>query len=317
MLAFADCGADYKNYEHFFLHSLEPQYWITGEMERGFLLLLAMVRLFTDNFAVFHVLWATAMLSIVFCTIRHYKDVIHVGYAMFAFSALYCIQSMNIMRIFFAAAIVLYATRYLINRQSGKYCVMILLAMMIHISSVVMLLPLVFVWCFPSRRRYFLKFVVFILGFFIIYLLKNLIFGGNILGYSYGLNQDFSFGIANVIYHIPLFVLFLKIKNNKHFDSRVNIIFFTLIMMSFVVGWISYFVNLIGRMYVYFESIYVLFPAYYFNSLPSDNGKEKKRFFTNRGLYVTLFIAVVVLKAFMWTEYFETDMTMPYSWIFN
>ena len=317
MLAFSNCGTDYPAYEEFFLNSLNPEYWIAGEMERGFLLFFAIVRFFTDSFEIFHIIWATVMLLLIYKTFVYYKNFIHTGYAMFAFASVYCIQSMNIMRIFFAAAMVFYATRYLLNKQYFKYTVAIVITSFIHISSIVMLLPLVFLMMFPSPKKYLFKTFVFVVAIFAVFAARSFIFGGNLMGYTYGLNAGGSLGVANIIYHIPLIIFFVVANKSDVFSKEANKVFFVLMMTSFAVGFLSYYIDLIGRMYVYFESVYVLFPAYYLNSWKTDKALDKSQKMSNRFIWATMFIVVMLLRVVLSIEYFVPDQTMPYTWIFS
>lgn len=313
VLAFSSCGADYITYKKVFEDSLSLQYWTNARIEKGYILLNALVRIFTDDFKVFHALWASAFLYIIYKVILYYKNEIDVALAIFSFSSLYFLQSMNLMRIYFAMALSMVGFKYYLENKYKKCLICITVNFFIHRSSVCLIIPVIMARLFRSRKSIWMKILVTIMIFVGIYMLRFYIFSGTWLSYEYTATTTTIVGAANIVYHIPIFILLVYARKEKKYNQEKVRLFIIYALMSFLFGNLAYIVTIAGRLFVYFAPVYILLPAYVL-----DNGKGTFR--VHRNYYVTykdflklIYVIYIVFRSFMMTEFFYLDKIMPYT----
>ena len=318
VLAFSTCGADYAAYERIFNSSLDPSYWAVARVEKGYILFCAIFKAIGINYKVFHMIWAFVFLLLIYMAFSYYKDHIDVGIAVLAFGGLYCFQSMNLMRLYLAMAFTVVCYKNYMEDKKARYLIDLIIALFIHRSSICLMIPLAFSIIFPSRRSVLVKVISsgLVIGAF--YMFRGYIFSTmSLFDNAYALTESTSFGIANIIYHIPLAIMLVYAYKKQKYESDAFQKYFIMFLCSFIIGTVSYFVSMLGRMFVYFAPLYMLFPAYV---VSRENESETKRFVLkvdSISLIKIMYIAFILFRAFMMTEFFYTDQIMPYTSIFS
>ena len=315
VLAFASCGADYWAYTNCFSNSLNPSYWGSKRIESGYVLFNAVIRVFTNNFEVYHAVWAFVVLLLIYSTIFRYREYIHPGLAVFGYANLFYIQSMDLMRISLAAALMFWGYRFIEKNSYWKYGIVILLAMTIHTSAIISFLPLMIVVFIRQRGYLFLKSLVLGLFLVVVYVLRNSIFG-SLFGYQYLANNQVRFGSAAFVYYVPLILLLIYIYRKKLFFSDEDVsrgnLLFIFTMSGFVINLMSYIVTAAGRLSCYFMIPYMILPSYFLYLL-----KQKHSKYLHKIIFVVCIIAFIAFRGYMLFEYLQTDATAPYTNIFG
>ena len=316
VIGFSTCGADYLSYERIFLNSNNIAYWRTSRIERGYLVLNFVIRLITDKFIVFRVLWALIFLLLIYSTIIYWENNIDVGMAVLSFTSIYCLQSMSLMRMYLAMAITMWGYKYYAEDKRRKYLVTVLVAMTVHLSAICLMLPLVFSSVLRSKRSIWFKVFISIVTLAFIYSFRNVLFSNPLIIQQYSVRSSPSLGLAVLVYHVPIVVLLIYSFMNS-VDQESNRLYLIFMLCSFVFGMAGYMVDILGRIFVYYAPLYIIFPS----TLFSDR-KGKLRIVDGHCLFGVLHalrimtIVFIVFRAFMMTEYFISDKIMPYTSLF-
>lgn len=307
-LGLASCGADYTSYERIFNSSIDPSYWSETRMEIGFLVFNIICKLIFQEYWIYHIIWAIVMLSLIYSTISKYRRIINPGFSILAYSCIFMIQSLDLMRINLAIAIVFFGIRYLIEKKYLKYIVTIFVAFLFHKSALCMYIPLFVILLFKNRTRYITKSIVLIGGSLIIIAIRDFLFNGKFLGYQY-LSVDGSIGLAAFVYPAPIILTLLFVRNRNRkllYDGFANSLI-TIFISSIAIHFISYFVNVFGRLMFYFTYQYMVLP-YYLVSETFENGTiGTKKYNLYRKLWMVMFVFYFIFRAIMMCEFLETD----------
>lgn len=315
VLAFANCGTDYAAYKNCFVNSLNPSYWANKRIESGYVVFNAIIRFFTADFEIYHAIWAFVLLYLVYSTIFRYREYVHPGLAVFAYANIFYIQSLNLMRIYLAAALIFWGYRFLEEKKYLKYGVIIVIAMTIHTSAIICFLPLMLLIFIRHSGHLFLKIASMVVFLVAVYVLRNSIFG-NLLGYGYLANNTVSFGAAAFVYYVPLILMFALIFRKKWAldveDAELTNTFFIMTISGFAIYLMSYIVTFAGRLSCYFMLPFVFFPSYFINHL-----KQYKKSYLFRVMCIVFILVFMAFRGYMLFEYLQTDSTAPYTNIFG
>lgn len=159
--AFRDVGVDVPMYKSIFLDSTS-RYADTYGIEPGFLILNKVLRIFgvSADFAI--AFFSVATLWFIFKSILHYADQLNIGISVLAVCCLYYFPSFNMMRMYFAASIMLYGFRWLLEDNLRKYLCYFFIASLIHYSAVIFLPVAMGILMFQYSEKIF--FLLFSLG---------------------------------------------------------------------------------------------------------------------------------------------------------
>lgn len=318
VIAFSTCGADYVSYERIFNSSTSASYWAEARVEKGYILFNAIFKAIGLNYTAFHMIWAFVFLALIYKTIIYFEEDIDVGIAVVTFGAVYCFQSMNLMRLYLAMAFTVMSYKYYLLGEKHKYLISLIIAFFIHRSSVCLFMPFVFSIFFRAKKDVWIKIsaAIFVLG--TIYTFRELIFSTlSLFDNSYSLVESPSFGIANIIYHIPIAILLCYSYKKKKYNKNIFQKIFVMFLCSFIIGTTSYFVTMLGRMFVYFAPLYMFFPAYVVNRRSHSNVHKFAIKPDMLSLLKLMYIIFVIFRGFMMTELFYSDQIMPYTSIFT
>lgn len=125
-------GIDRSAYAYFFrISSFGNTY---KDIEPGFRLLMAIIKLFTSNEYIFLGIIGFSTVALVFKGIWDLRDKLPVGLAVFLFAGQYYFQSFNLMRMFFAMSFLIAGAKLVFEGKHGKYLLLIAFSATIHYS---------------------------------------------------------------------------------------------------------------------------------------------------------------------------------------
>lgn len=316
--AFANCGADRKTYGWIF-EEVNIEQLFDGWQEPGFILFNLLFRVLGDNPRIIYVAISTVTLVLVYMTLYRVKEEISIGFAVLGYVTLYYVQSLSLMRIYMAAAILFWGVPYLLKQNYIKYGIVILGATMIHYSALAMFLPWIFL-CFLKHRRY--KMNLHIAAVFACFgiVFAGLVMFAPILGnitifsrfqrYLEGISFN-GIGVMQFIYYIPICILVALVYNKCSENYRKIFIAFT--YSAFFIGVLSYLIPMLGRMSALFHIIYLFIIPYILKIL-----KENLQCRGRKGAIVYYIICLSVVGYYYLRfliyigEYAFLDSVVPY-----
>lgn len=307
--AFRDIGADLSMYRMIYLRSLNDWESSAG-MEPGFLLLNAIIR-----FSGLNEYWGIGIISfisyyLVYKTIYVNRKFVNVGLSVLAFTALYYLQSFNLVRIYLAAAFLLYTSKYLFKLEYKKYAICVLIAIAIHYSSCLMLVPLFLFFIFTHKRKYF--YTAFIATCVIIYFATSIIDSIPVFSryerYVADGTKDTNIGFMHFFINVPIFLLYFYARHKKIKSTYLSVLW-VYSLMSLTFGVLSYKILMFGRSLVYFNILFILCIPYVINRLKRQHDQFYKLIYSSYVIYL-IFRFIVYLYSFL-----TSDGIMPYHMI--
>ncbi|MFC5406785.1 EpsG family protein [Cohnella soli] len=242
----------------FYMHAYEVNdfswYAILQQKDIGFNLLQKLLKEITDDPQLLIFLMALFTNILIVAALYRYSRLFEVAVFIYITSGAY-IVSMNGMRQYFAAAIVIAATKYLIKGRWKPYFAIVLLAAVFHQSALIML-PIYFL----VRRRAWTvsSFVLLSMAVVIVFgfnQFQNLLFAA-LKDTSYGEYQQFQEGGASVIrvifYALPLFVAYFGRDKLRKLYPNIDV-FVNLSIIGVVIMIISTQNWIFARMAIYFS----------------------------------------------------------------
>lgn len=260
-------GVDDNNYNRIFDQIKENGIWnyfMQTKLEPGYALANYIVGLFTDDFQVF------IFLSSLIPTILFYKAIEyerkHVNYflVIFLYGTVLHLYFFSITRLFIAASIVTYALRYVFEKKSFKYVMLVLLATTFHYSAIWMLLLLYFSTEKEEKPRdkkktYIIAIVIFPIALAIFFnVIVPMIGTGKYEGY---ITQEVSGFSISDLDTLPFIILSLIFEKSISKDNPRIKIYNFMYALSLIIAIYSKFVG-IGRLQWYLSfSLCIILPS--------------------------------------------------------
>lgn len=307
--AFRDVGADLQMYRMIYSRSLND--WNSSEgMEPGYLLLNAVIR-----FSGLNEFWGIGIISfisyfLIYKAIYDNRRIINVGLGVLAFTALYYLQSFNLIRIYLAAAFLLYTSKYLFKLEYKKYAICILVTIAIHYSSCLMFVPLFLFYIFTKKRKIF--YITFLATCIIIYFATSIIDSLPIFSryerYVADGTKDTNVGFMHFFINVPIFLLYFYAHHKKIKSTYLSVLW-VYSLMSLTFGVLSYKILMFGRSLVYFNILFILCIPYVLNRLKRRHDQFYMLIYSIYVIYL-MFRFIVYLYS-----YLASDGIMPYHMI--
>ncbi len=318
LLACSACGKDYETYNMLFQNAFNWDYIVEyHDLEVGFACLNFFIRIFTDNVDIYNGILAFIFLFLIFSTLFKLKDRVHFGWAVLAFACIFFLQFMNLKRIYLAAAICFYGIPYILKNQKFRAILTVLIAMSIHASAVVMLIPLLIYWAVSKKFKWWQLALGTVVGILVVYVFRYQIiaisFSSRYDG-KYGIEET-GFGLAQIVYHIP--IIWLLVKNRwqqKEVSTRLGLVY---ILCSAAVSTMGYFIVAIGRMFTYFMFPFMMAPSLVLTERRLRNNPERWVLHKGDLVYLIAFIYFVFRLYMYCSTMLFTDGLMPYVNIFE
>lgn len=280
-----------------------------SSVEIGYRLFTVFIRMFTDNYGVF--LFVSGIITILplLFILKKYQEKLDISWYFIFYFSVYYIGTFSPMRSSLAASIGMIVFAEMIEGRKIKSLLFIILAASIHITSLVLLVPFLIFFSKKLRKKQ----VVFItmLIFFFVYFERASIF--NLMAgsdrYSIYVNDSIvKFGLEQLVYYIPLFLLYYYGQKYDN-DSNISKISFAYLITGFLMGMIGYVVPILARMQSLFLP-FVFVVGYYGKII-----KKNKGFIV---LFNVICIFYCVLRFWMYiSQYYNLEDIMPYTNIFG
>lgn len=311
-----EVGTDFLGYQRYF-DLIEAG--LEAPAEPGFIFISKVILYLNLNVQVLFLTFSILTMIFLYKGIKYYSDneylykpVLYVLLLLYTF-----FPSLNVVRQILAAVVLLYASRYIINRSMLKFVFWVLVASLFHSSSVVFV-ALYFIALKNFRR--FTMITLLIISLFLAnagiitssleYIHYNLNFldvGGYIEKYlesSYNA-KEFNFGI---VFSINFFVLiiFILLKDRLITNERTQLIFnfHYLYILSYILAIDAFAFSRFN----YFFGIYMAISISRFGIL-FDNESRKIVEYVILGLYSLLYLYVIIFQ--------PAHDIIPYDFNFN
>ncbi len=296
-----DVGTDYFSYVRYF-ERIESG--LSSPAEPGFNIISSIVSTLNMNSQVVFLVFSILTMFFIYKGVKYYADdkyfykpVFYIIFIIFTF-----IPSLNGMRQALAAAIVLYASRFIIEKKFFRYIVWIFIAIGFHFSSIIFI-----AFYFVINRKYktvillsilFITFVIARLGLIntiLEYILANYKFldvGGYIDNYlksSYN-QREIQFGIVFYINFLVL-VLFIFLQDRIRKDSKDTLVFNMFFLYVFS-GVLSMGAPMLSRLTYYF-SIYMAIYIPKFTTIFNKKSQKTIEYILVI-LYSALFLFIII-----------------------
>jgi transmembrane protein EpsG len=307
---FRNVGADFEAYEIEFLNSLSIEHIRSTTIEPGYILFNALIRLLTSNFLIFIIIITTLTLGLIYKTLLYFSEQLDLGMAVLIYSSLFYFQSYNLIRIYFASAILFYAFRYLVEKKYVKYLMILVLTTSIHTSAILMFIPFLII-LYMQKNKYLIivTLFAFISSFYAFgNVLATINFFERYQTYLQGFtNPRIGLGLLSV--HIPVLILVHLSKRWIKDEYLMNLLFIYT-YSGFTIALLGYSIPMIGRMSAYFLYQFVLL-------IPLVNRQLKFKS-VKTVVFKTMVYGYLSYRLFLYFyEYLYLDKIMPYKTIFG
>lgn len=278
--------------------------------EYGFILLNIFIQYFTRNAQ-----WLIVVTSFIYSfvlvrTIVKYSDNTAISIMVLFFSCLY-FASLNNVRQAIASVIIFSSFPHILNGKFFKFCIYLLLALIFHLSAIIMIVPF-FIINIKFIKRYFLFFAA-LATFSLPILCKILEWCLLSTKYAYFFNSAFNNGRAtkvNIIYHLFFFLLSCVFSYKQRMKDKTAYVLLVMQFFAFWVSAVSLFISIsemIMRVTLFFQIFQIfLIPHLY----KIQDGVAEKVLIVGAyfSLYAIYMIYYIVIKNY--------HAVLPYQWIF-
>ena len=269
-------------------------------VEIGYRILNVIVRKFTDEYWIFILICSLITIIPVIHMLKKYADQIDLPIAVLLYVTCYFFNCFSPMRQAMSASLAFYGFDAMVEHRYGKAIVWVLLASSIHISAIIFIVP-IFITMAKLIDRKFIGTGLVCLFILLWAERQSLINFFAVDSGRYAMYDAFTtvdVGFEQVIYYIPLFLIFIfgrKNDNNKSIE-RVSFIYLC--------------IEALGRFNISFVSFIIIIPYYCLCF--------KKRFPKYRILFnfAVVFYCIARFVIFMLNYYNSQDL-MPYTNIFG
>lgn len=252
-----EVGNDTSTYLLFFDKAVSLKWDIIGSnyFEKGYVIYNILISYITQNHRMFIII-TSFIFSI--CTIKFIYNysknpflslLIYIGLLFFYYS-------MTMLRQFFAMVIILYAFKFVQNRNLLKYILSVIFASLFHSSAVIAIFIYPLYECKVNKRTLALIFTASIGGIIFIPKVINIILGflgrGNFYTNKIGSN-DIANVLYTLVYLLMFFILYVLVgKNNKN-KTKTEIDFYLLMLLvSSAINGIAINMNVLSRLAMYY-----------------------------------------------------------------
>lgn len=235
-----------------------------------------------------------------------YRNYIDISLAILCYLCLFYFNGFSAIRNYMAASISLLVFDALYEEKRKKSLILIIVAMLLHRTMIVLMVPFVCVFCKNIKKVYMA--IGGISGICLIYIFRN-----SIINYFtqydrysvYASSGNVKFGIEQIVYYMPLFLL-LYIGVKKYKNSKFDRLSFCYLVMGASFGMLSYVISIFGRFQTVMLPLVVILPYYMKNTGVGD--KERKA--VNTGIFAFYCIARFYIYI---SQYYIVEGLMPYT----
>lgn len=284
-----EVGTDYHNYRLLYSKANSLQSNQIQRLEPGFRYINLFLREITENEKYLFAITSVIIVGLILIGIRNNSNHFFFSCNLFVCMFFY-FQSMNIIRQYFAVAIVFFATKYLIKMNFLKYLLLILLASLFHTTALIMI-PFYFILTISYSKRTLIVFVLSALLLRIMYTPVFTIIVKLIPKYSVYLDYKGSSANYYIIFAVITIFMCLKFPALFNKDNTKNVIYFNMAFFSILTNLFSTKNILFARVGIYF-TIYLILLIPYVISLVKN---KHERFFYKTAIISLAYLYCVLM----------------------
>lgn len=270
------------------------------ELEPGFWFFNRIIRIFTSEykilfFAMYFLVAFYTCKSIY--TFRHQFSTI---FSVIIYFSLFFLQSLNLARMYMATSFVLISTVFLYQDKKVKSLIFLIFSCLLHYSCVIMFFPWI-AYVLQFNRKLYVSFFVFVMIF---------VYGGFLtqvleLFPRYKIYLDFigvsdRVGIMFYIKSLPLAVLLFQVKEVLS-KEEFNFFFYYVSFLIFIF-FLSYIFIPIGRAWVHFEFVYIIFIPFALKKLRYTKFYRYRKIETLFFYFLIFFMCIVYIVSYKNTD---------------
>jgi len=316
-------GMDYPAYVRFFngLIGKSVAELAKQRMEKGYVLLNRYIQLFTNDFRALFIIVALIVSVILGVILYKYCKNPSLGLLTFYLLGFY-FNSMNFVRAMLAALIILFAYKYIKDKQFLRFTAIILLASTFHLSALLMI-PFYFILN--------IKFNYITLGIFSFFGGLIFLFSTDILElvtkYVYTIySPETSFQIFKgipIAYSLFIFIILLcsvLLKKDIEQKSGWGTILIWTIFFDFYFGFIGFKHSILSRFALYFGPIMALILVPFIIRLTLSkikNKSDEKIIYKIRTYFCLIAVSLSSAAFFAYSMYGNYNNVIPHEWIWN
>lgn len=305
-------GSDTIQYRFSFEHALERGSFDDETTEPGYQFLLKILRLIVPSADFFVFIVSFITIYLITSTLWRNRDNINIFAAFSLYIGLFFFQSMNLMRIYLAVAILLFNFHFLIERRYKKYLIIALLTSLIHFSALFMVIMIFFLKVYQYSSKVAVMSFLALLAAAVPF---SLVFGDYLTiaryaSYAESNESAGGVGLMFIIDYLPCLLLIYYVYKNK-IETQWADVLVALTMMGLLTKFISYYIIIAGRLMVHFMPIYLLVVPFFINYIKISNRKLYRQCIIGLSIFI-------VLKVHLYFKgYLVIDAIMPYDFIWN
>lgn len=258
-------------------------------------------------------IFSSLIIYFVFNTVNKYFSELCITIAVPAFVCLYYFQSFNLVRITLAASFMLWSLPLILEGKYKKYAFRVLVATMVHYSSIVLFFPLAllvlyrknktFAYCFAIFSLFILVFVTSILGDYISLFDRY-------ENYITGKESSGKIGWALFLDYLPcLYICYYIIKRRINGSWSDLMVCFTI--TAFIIRIMAYYITASGRLAVHFMPLTIILLPYWLNYIKNFDRPQYRKLLPFCVVWLLLRFHIYL------TGYLASDGIMPYYFFWN
>lgn len=306
-------GADTPSYLNHFVNTQNITLLNNATIEPGFQILAYVSSLLFSNGHMSIILLSALMIFMVSTTIWNNRSIINVGFSLLIFSSVYYLQSLNLMRMYFAATIVFWASKYFFENRIKRFAVYIAIAVSLHFSSIVVMIPFGTYYLYNKNKNYAYAFIVAII---IATIGASATIGSYVSSYErYAGHIDSnsssgSLGIMLLLDYLPCLLIFL-LRSKYKIDSKETTLFVCYTISAYSIRLSAYFITMAGRL-----SAHMLLLSCFLLPFMLNKVKQECPQYSNMLNVVTIMWVCLKIHLYM-RGYLSIDAIMPYDFFWN
>ncbi len=256
-------------------------------------------------------------LSVLLTCIAIYKlrTRINLGISLFSYVALSYLISLNLIRIYFAASIILFGIAFLYMAKKhniAKLVISILLATTVHYTAIsVIVLPIILILKkhIPSQDRNKNKVILILIVIFVIaalYIIPVLVENISILNkYLPYMNASGSIGIGQIVFFtVPLYWLIICRKKSDRCGWNIAYI---IILLSFAIGLLGYRIGMLSRLSAFFNMTFIIVMPQLIMDYQKYVALYRGRYGNNVQILILLTIVYILLRLIVYLGSMTVD----------
>lgn len=309
-------GTDYFNYARIYRNLTESETFFyhiqNSRLEPSWLILNFIVKYTFDDVVFLFILSSLITFTTSIIAIYQNRKYINVGISTFILLSTMFNPSLNLVRLYIAASIVLLSIKPLINKQLWKFVIIIIIATTFHLSAIIFI---IMYWVVNDKLEKTTNIKKILI---LVFTILSVVFSEYIFTFvtQFSLFSTFrrhNFGFRGfhrgvIIFDLPI-ILLIIININKlklTFKPMYNIVI--IYFIGQILGFLSFFAKYGGRITTYFDLIQIFIVSSIIRS--QKNNKTKVTYIIIVACYyLGLYIYFYVLN--------NSHGTVPYSWIFG